>query len=313
MNGAVMARMDATAWAMLLALSLLWGSSFVFVEVILTELPVFTLVALRVITAAAALWIVAFALGAKLPRAPSVWLALLFMGFFNNAVPFSLIVWGQTSISAGLAAILNATMPIFTALLAGVFLADERLTARRMSGIVIGVLGVAVMIGPAAFVSAGGTVLAQVAVLGAALSYGFSAVFGRRFKASGVSPVVTAAGQASVSAAILVPIALVVDRPFALEMPSAGVWLAVLANGLLSTALAYILYFAILARAGATNVALVTVLIPAVAVLLGAATLGESVTLEQLLGMALIALGFAVIDGRIVSLLWAGRRLPRRS
>ncbi|XWN32468.1 MAG: DMT family transporter [Devosia sp.] len=313
MNGAVMARMDATAWAMLLALSLLWGSSFVFVEVILTELPVFTLVALRVITAAAALWIVAFALGAKLPRAPSVWLALLFMGFFNNAVPFSLIVWGQTSISAGLAAILNATMPIFTALLAGVFLADERLTARRMSGIVIGVLGVAVMIGPAAFVSAGGTVLAQVAVLGAALSYGFSAVFGRRFKASGVSPVVTAAGQASVSAAILVPIALVVDRPFALEMPSAGVWLAVLANGLLSTALAYILYFAILARAGATNVALVTVLIPAVAVLLGAATLGESVTLEQLLGMALIALGFAVIDGRIVSLVWAGRRLPRRS
>ncbi|MEM8853431.1 MAG: DMT family transporter [Pseudomonadota bacterium] len=312
MNGAVMARMDATAWAMLLVLSLLWGSSFVFVEVILTELPVFTLVALRVMTAAAALWIVAFAVGAKLPRSPSMWLAFFLMGIFNNAVPFSLIVWGQTSISAGLAAILNATTPLFTALLAGMLLSDERLTTAKVTGICLGVLGVAVMIGPAAILSAGGAVLAQLAVVGAALSYGFSAVYGRRFKGLGVSPLVIAAGQASMSAAILLPIALVVDQPFALPMPSTGVWLSVLANGVLSTALAYILYFAILARSGATNVALVTVLVPVVAVLLGAATLGEAVTLEQLLGMALIALGFAVIDGRMMSALWGARRLPRR-
>ncbi|MBJ3775285.1 DMT family transporter [Acuticoccus mangrovi] len=298
---------------MLVALSVLWGASFIFSEVMLAALPVLTLVTLRVAIAAVILWGLVLASGTPVPRRPGTIAALAAMGLLNNALPFSLIVWGQTSITAGLAAILNATTPLFTAGLAGIFLADERLTRRRVGGLLLGLAGVAVMVGPDALSRLGSDLLAQGAVLAAAFSYGCAVVFGRRFKRLGIAPMMVATGQTSAAALILAPFALILDRPFSLPMPGAGVWLAVVANAAFATAFAYILYFAILARSGATNVVLVTVLVPVVAVLVGAVALGETVSTGQLAGMALICAGLAVIDGRLLGWLRVDPSGARRS
>lgn len=301
-------RMDSAAWAMLLLLSTLWGLSFVLVEVALTALPVFTLVALRVAIAAATLWVLVAVRRIPIPSDWRVWRAFLVMGVFNNAVPFALIVSGQTVTTAGLAAVLNATTPLFTALLAGLFLPDERLTPARLLGVVMGTAGVAAMIGPQALSGLGrGEIGGQLAVLGAALSYAGSAVFARRFAGLGVRPVVIALGQTTASTLVLAPLALVLEGPFALAPPGPGVWAAVIAMGCFATAFAYILYFNVLARAGASNVVLVTVLVPVVAVVAGAMALGEAVRPGQLAGMALIGAGLAVVDGR-----WPRRLLPPR-
>lgn len=291
--------MDGIAWAMLVLLSVLWGGSFVLVEVILTALPVMTLVALRVLIAACTLWMVVLALGLRLPRRRGIYARFMVLGLFNNAVPFLLIVWGQTAITAGLAAILNVTTPLFAALVAGVFLADERLTRARIGGIALGLMGVTVMIGPAALLTLGQDVLHQLAVVGASLSYGISAVYARRFLRLDVPPLIVATGQLTASSLILVPTALLVDGVALVGVP-AGVWVAVLANACLSTALAYILYFRIVARAGATNATLVTVLVPVVAILVGALALGERLGAPQLAGMVLIFAGLMVIDGRLL-------------
>ncbi|GAB5377692.1 MAG: DMT family transporter [Acuticoccus sp.] len=291
--------MDGVAWAMLVLLAVLWGGSFVLVEVILTALPVMTLVALRVLLAACTLWMVVLALGLRLPRQSGIYARFLVLGLFNNAVPFLLIVWGQTAITAGLAAILNVTTPLFAALIAGVFLADERLTRTRVGGIVLGLMGVTVMIGPAALLTLGQDVMHQLAVVGASLSYGISAVYARRFLRLDVPPLIVATGQLTASSLILVPTALLVDGVAFVGVP-AGVWVAVLANACLSTALAYILYFRIVARAGATNATLVTVLVPVVAILVGALVLGERLGAPQFAGMALIFAGLMVIDGRLL-------------
>ncbi|MEM6763112.1 MAG: DMT family transporter [Pseudomonadota bacterium] len=285
---------------MLVLLSVLWGSSFVFVELILTAIPVFTLVALRVSIAAIALWISVLATGAKLPTALPVWAAFGVLGLLNNVVPFSLIVWGQTAITAGLAAILNATTPIFTAVIATLVLADEKLTAAKMAGLILGLCGVAVMIGPDAVATLGEDLFHQLAVLGAALSYGFAAVFVRRFKGFGAPPMVIAAGQTSAAGLIMVPVALLVDGPSVLGAPGLGVWSAILANAVLSTAFAYCLYFILLRRAGATNTVLVTVLVPVVAVVVGTITLNEALSATQIVGMMLIFCALAVIDGRLL-------------
>lgn len=287
------------AWGLLLALSLLWGGSFFFVAVAVEALPTLTIVALRVGLAATALWGFCLLRGVSVPRAPVVWRAFLIMGLLNNAIPFSLIVWGQGQIASGLASILNATTPLFTVVLAGLFLTDERMTVAKFAGVVVGFTGTVVMIGPAVLTGRDASALAQAAVLAAALSYAFATVFGRRFRELGVHPVMTATGQVTLSSLILVPLALAVDRPFALSMPQPEVWLSVLGLALLSTALAYILYFRILALAGATNLALVTFLIPVSAILLGAVVLGETLAAQHFAGMGLIGMGLGIIDGRL--------------
>lgn len=291
--------MTPNALGLLLILSLLWGGSFFFVAVAVKTLPPLTIVALRVGIAAGALWAFCLLQGISVPRVPVVWRAFLVMGLVNNAIPFSLIVWGQGQIASGLASILNATTPLFTVVLAGLFLADERMTLAKFAGIVIGFTGTVVMIGPALLMGRDATALAQAAILAAALSYGFATVFGRRFRELGVHPIMTATGQVTLSSLILVPLALAVDHPFTLPLPQPEVWLSILGLALLSTALAYILYFRILALAGATNLALVTFLIPVSAILLGAAFLGERLAPQHFAGMGLIALGLAVIDGRL--------------
>jgi drug/metabolite transporter (DMT)-like permease len=234
-----------------------------------------------------------------MPWDRNAWLAFFGMGLLNNVIPFSLIVWGQTQIASGLASILNATTPLFTVLVAHVLTADERLSRARLVGVLLGIAGVVVMIGPAAVAELGRDVLAQLAVLAAALSYACAGVFGRRFKRMGVAPLATAAGQVSASSLLILPLALMVDRPWTMPVPGVAALAAILGLALLSTALAYYLFFRILAAAGAVNLLLVTFLIPISAILLGCLVLGEALTLAQVAGMALIGAGLAAIDGRL--------------
>ncbi len=307
MPPAVNRPMSAPEWAMLICLSVLWGGSFFFTGLALSGLPPLTLVVLRVGLAALILQLVLPLAGLRLPRDHRVWGAFFGMGVLNNAVPFCLIVWGQTHIASGLASILNATTPLFTVLLAHLLTADERMTGNRLVGVLVGFLGVAVMVGPAALVGAGDDLLAQFAVLGAALSYACAGLFGRRFRRMNVAPLATAAGQLTASALLLLPLAILVDRPWTLPMPSASVGSAVLGLAMLSTALAYVLYFRILARAGATNLALVTFLIPFSAILLGVLVLGERLAPRHVPGMILIGCGLASIDGRLLRRIGARR------
>jgi drug/metabolite transporter (DMT)-like permease len=292
--------MTSLEWGMLLVLSLFWGGSFFFVGIAVKELPPLTIVALRTSLAAIILWACAPALGLVMPRRREALAAFFIMGLLNNAIPFCLIVWGQTQLASGLASILNATTPLFT-VLAGHFLsAEDRMTPLRLTGAVCGLFGVAIMIGPQLVDGLGGSVPAELAILGAAVSYAFASLFGRRIRRLGIDPIATATGQITASSLVLIPLALVVDRPWTLPTPGIATFAAIAAIASLSTALANILYFRILAGAGATNVVLVTLLAPVSSILLGAVFLNEHLEFRHFVGLALIGLGLACIDGRLL-------------
>jgi drug/metabolite transporter (DMT)-like permease len=310
-------RMGGREWAMLLVLAVLWGGSFFFNGVAVRELPSFTLVWLRVAIAAGALLAAVRLSGQHMPGSGRVWAAFFGMGLLNNVLPFVLIVWGQHRIASGLASVLNATTPLFTVLVAHVLTQDEKLTPLKGVGVLVGFAGAAVMIGPAGLRGLGGDTAAQLACLAGALSYAFAGIFGRRFRRMGVPPLATAAGQVSASSLMLLPVMLLADAPWRLPMPGAGTWGAVIGVGLLSTALGYVLYFRILAAAGATNLLLVTFLIPVSAILLGALALHEELLPRHFAGMALIGAGLGCIDGRLPRMLmrasgWRRRPLNRR-
>jgi drug/metabolite transporter (DMT)-like permease len=291
-------KMGRREWVLLLILSAVWGSSFFFFKVLVAELPPLTVVLGRVGLAAVALNLFLALRGERMPRSPRLWGAFLVMGLLNNVVPFTLIVFGETRISSGLASILNATTPIFTVLAADRLTTTERLTRAKGIGVLCGFAGVAVLIGPAALRGlSGGDVVGEAACLLAALSYAFAGIFGRRF--AGIPPLKVATGQITASTAVLIPLALIVDRPWTLAPPSAAAWSSLITIAILCTAIAYMFYFRILATAGATNLLLVTFLLPISALLLGAAFLGETVSLRALAGMGLIGLGLAAIDGRV--------------
>jgi drug/metabolite transporter (DMT)-like permease len=300
--------MGAAEWLLLITLSILWGGSFFFNAVALRDLPPLTVVIARVAIAAAVLWLLIALSGQRLAVRPGLWLAFFAMGALNNVIPFTLIVWGQTRIGSGLASILNATTPLFTVILAHCLTRDEPMTPARVIGVVCGLLGVAVMIGTRALEQFGLEVIAQLAVVGAAISYAFAGIFGRRFKQT--PPLITAAGQLSASALMMLPVVMFVDRPWDLTTPGPQTWGAVFGLAVFSSALAYVIYFRILARAGATNLLLVTFLIPVSALLLGISVLGEVLEARQVTGMILIALGLAAIDGRPIAACLAalGRR-----
>jgi drug/metabolite transporter (DMT)-like permease len=226
----------------------------------------------------------------------SAWPALALLGLLNNAVPFALIFWSQIHIPSGLASILNATTPIFAVLVAHMTTQDEKLTAAKLAGVIAGLLGVAVMFAPDLQHEVSLQLWAQFACVGAALSYACASVIGRRV--AHVHPLALAAGQFVAATILLAPVAALVDRPWSLPAPSTATIAALLALAVLASALAYVIYFRILARAGATNLMLVTLLIPISAILLGAAAHGEWPTLHQLMGMALITAALAAIDGR---------------
>ncbi len=299
--------MSLRIWIWLLSLSVLWGGSFFFAKVATAELRPLTVVFGRVAFAAVALNVVLVATNRNPFRRTAPWATYLTMGLLNNLVPFSLIFWGQTHIAVGLASILNATTPLFTLVVAHLLTADERITGAKASALLIGLVGVALLLGPGILLQADASTWGEVACLGAALSYAFAGIYGRRFKAMGIAPLEAASGQVTASTLLILPIMLAVDRPWMLPaVPAATTWAALIALALLSTALAYVLYFRILAAAGATNLLLVTFLIPPIGVALGAAFLGERLGLRHFEGMALIGVGLAIIDGRI----W---RLVRRA
>lgn len=291
-------RLDGRAWLELALLSLVWGGSYVFAEIALEALPSLTVVWLRVAIAALALRLAVRAAGLRMPGELSAWAAFATMGALNNAVPFVLIVSAQTVITGGLAAVLVAATPFLTLILARWLTADEQPTAGRLLGVATGFAGVAVTIGPAAL-AGGDSPVAQLAVLGAALSYALAGLYGRRF--AGTPPLVVAAGQVIASSAMLLPTVLLVDRPWTLAFPGVSAWAALAGFGLLSTALAYVLYFRILARAGATNLLLVTLLAPPTAVALGGVLLGEAIPGRAVVGMIVIGLGLVLVDGRVAA------------
>jgi drug/metabolite transporter (DMT)-like permease len=300
--------MSREDWGVMLLLSLVWGGSFLFNGIAVRELPVFTIVAARVTLAALALHLVMRGAGLTFPRARGALVAFLVMSVLNNLIPFNLIVFGQGLIDSGLASILNAMTPIFTMLIAHVLTADEKIGPRKAFGILLGFAGVVVLFSGRDLL-AGGAVLGQAACIGATISYGFAGIFGRRFARMGLEPMVVAAGQLTLSALVMVPLALAVDLPKGLPAPSAAALAALAGLALVSTAGGYTLFFRLLARAGATNVSLVTLLIPCSAILLGIAFLGERLSLHEAAGFAVIALGLLVIDGRLVAAL-SGRGAP---
>ena len=296
-------------WAGLVLLSVLWGGSFFFVGVAVREWPPLTIVLARVLVAALALWAAVAALRLPVRRDGAALRAALGMGVLNNLVPFGLIVWAQGAggLPSGIASILNATTPLWAVLVAHAAGA-ERLTAPRIAGAALGFAGVAAMIGADVGAGLAGYGIAAGAVLLATLSYACAGVWGRRFAALGVPPLVAAAGQTTASSLLLLPLAALLEPLGALPAPSPAMLAALAGLGLLSTALAYLLYFRLLASAGPVNLLLVTLLIPVSAVLLGAAVLGEDLAPRHALGMAAVAGGLALIDGRLPRRLLAAAR-----
>lgn len=292
-------KMSGFDWLLLAALSLLWGGSFFFVQLAVEHLPAFTIVFLRVSLAALALGLVLLLSGSAFPKGWPVWRALLVMGLFNNALPFTFFVMAQGEIGSALAAVLNATTPLFTLIVAHVWTLDERLSSAKTLGLAIGFAGVVVMMGGAALAGGSATVLAQAACLAAALCYAVASVWGRRFKRMGVPPLATAFGMLVASSVMMLPLVAVIDKPWQWPLPGVVPMAAVLGLALLSTALAYQIYFRLLASAGAVNLALVTFLIPVSAIGLAVLVLGETLAPRHMIGMALIALGLLVIDGRL--------------
>jgi drug/metabolite transporter (DMT)-like permease len=302
--------MNRSDWATLLILAVTWGAAFMFIGVAVREVAPLTYVWLRVTIAAAAMWTWVAWRGepAGLPR--SIWGAILFLALFNNVVPFILFGWGQTHIASGLASILNATTPIWGVVVAHVFTADEKISPRKLAGVALGFGGVALMIGPSLLGGLGNNLLAQLACVTAALCYAFAGVYARRFRRMGVSPIAVTTGQLSASALVMLPLALIVDRPWTQALPSFQAIAAIAALGVVSSAFGYVLYFRLIDRAGATNALLVTLLVPPVAILLGALFLSEVIGLRDIAGLGLIALGLAAIDGRLLSL-FRRRPLPQ--
>ncbi|HTF74202.1 MAG TPA: DMT family transporter [Bradyrhizobium sp.] len=305
-------RIDARDWSLLAVLSVLWGGSFFFNGVVLRELPPLTVVLLRVALAAMILLPVLRAYQIRFPVGLSGWKPFFAIALLNNVLPFSLIVIGQTYIPSGLASILNATTPLFTVLVMAAA-GDEKLHARRVVGIVTGLIGVIILHGQDAhgqdpgFQSGEGVGI--LLCLAAAFSYGLSALYARR-KLSNSPPLATATFQLLASALMMTIVAAVFERPWQLPMPGVTTWLAMIGLSALSTALAYIVFFQVLRRSGSTNVMLVTLLIPVTAILLGYLVLGESISLREIIGALVIGSALLLMDGRVLKLI-PGLSIPK--
>jgi drug/metabolite transporter (DMT)-like permease len=299
-------RMDGRDWAILLVLSVIWGGSFFFIEIAILSVGPFTLVLIRVAIAAAFLWLWLLVRRERLAMPPGAAFAFLVLALLNNVVPFVLFAWAQEEITGGLASILNATTPIWGVVVAHAFTADEKATPAKVAGVLLGFGGVAVMIGADLLGDIGRSALAQLACLVSTLCYALAGVWARRFRTMGVPPLAVSTGQLTFASALMLPLVLLFEPPWLAPSPAPEAWAALVALALFCTSIAYILYFRLLASAGATNSLLVTFLIPITAILLGALILGERLEPRHILGMALIGAGLATIDGRLLS-----RRRPQ--
>jgi len=295
-------QMSRADWTILLILSVLWGGSFFFIGIAVRSVPPLTLVLIRVGLASCFLWIWRLIRREPLGLTPKLAGALILLAILNNALPFILFAWAQRTIPSGLASILNATTPIWGVIVAHLFTHDERMSPNRIAGVLLGFAGVAVMIGADLLGQIGNNVLAQLACLGSTLSYALAGVYGRRFRGLGVTPVGVATGSLTAAAIVLLPLVLLFEPPWIASPPSGQAWAALIGLAFFCTAVAYILYFKLLASAGATNSLLVTFLIPVTAILLGTFLLGEQLAPRHFAGMLLIGCGLAAIHGRLLKL-----------
>jgi drug/metabolite transporter (DMT)-like permease len=292
--------MTGREWGVLLLLAVIWGGAFLFIGVAVRHVDPLTYVWLRLTLAAGAMWLFLKWKGQKLGLPREVWGSILLLALLNNALPFTLFGWGQTHIASGLASILNATTPIWGVLVAHLFTTDERMTPRKMAGVLLGFGGVATMIGPALLANIGTDGLAQLACISASLSYALAAVWARRFKRQGLSPMSVTTGQLTAGAPMMLPMAMVVDQPWTQALPPISAWAAIAALAIFCTAFGYVMYFKLIETAGATNALLVTLLVPPFAILFGSLFLNEVLAPQDFAGLALIALGLAAIDGRLL-------------
>lgn len=289
-------RMGLLSWSQLVLMSLIWGGSFLLIKITVQEIPPATMTAGRLMVAATAVALVAVLSGTVWPRDRRLWLGLVLLGALNSTIPLCLASWGQQYIEVGLAGILNAATPLFAVILTPLLIGEERFTVMRLTGILSGIAGVAILFGPSALSGAGTEVLGSLAVLGASLCYALAAIAGRRF--SGQSLLVLTTGQLAGAALWSVPLALWLDRPWTLS-PGVASIASILAQGLVCSAFAYLLYFMLLKSAGATNTTLVTLLAPVSATLLGMVVLGERPGPEMAISFGLVAIGLVLVDGRM--------------
>lgn len=296
-------QMNRSDWTIIAFLALIWGGAFFFIAVAVDHVPPLTYVALRLSIAAAAMWAFLRLRGQSLGLPRHAWGSILLLALLNNAIPFTLFGWGQTHIASGLASILNTTTPIWGVVVAHLFTHDERMTPRKIAGVLLGFGGVAMMIGPTLLANLGDNSLAQFACVVASLSYALAAVWARRFRQQGLSPLSVTTGQLSAGALMMLPFALIVDQPWTQPFPPLSALASIVALALLCTAFGYVLYFRLIDTAGATNALLVTLLVPPTAIVLGWLFLGESLAAQDFLGLGLIAIGLAAIDGRLFSAL----------
>jgi drug/metabolite transporter (DMT)-like permease len=298
--------MGAREWRLLVGLSLCWGASFLFYRVLSAALPPFTVALSRIGVAAVILNLIMVSLGRRMPRDLAIWRQFAVMGFLTCVATFSLTALALRDIQSGLGSILNAATPISSVLLAHVLTDNEKLTPQRILGVLAGVTGVVILIGPSALRHLGGAeTWAQLAVLLGTVFAVLGSIYGRRFR--DLPPMTIATGQLTAATAILLPLVLIFDQPWTLAAPTPLLWLNILGFAVICSVIAYILFFKLLASAGATNVQLVTFLIPIVALLLGWRVLGEALDPHVYAGMAVIGLGLLLIDGRPAA--WARRRL----
>lgn len=296
---------SAQSWGLMALLATLWGASFLSVRIALDEVPPLTAVAHRVGWATLVLWVYVLIRRLPLPRGRAVWIGFAGMGLLNNVIPFSLMAWGQLYIPSGLTSIFNAATAIFGVLIAALLLSDETLSKRKAIGVAIGFAGVVTAIGIESLRAFDITSLAQLAVLAGTISYAFAGVWARK-RLSGLAPQVAAAGMLTASTLIMLPLAWVIDGPIRLDLqPRTMLAIAYYAIG--ATAVAYLLYYRLLALAGSGNAMLVTLLIAPIAIVLGAVVLGETLSANAYKGFALLALGLVIIDGRLIDRL----RQPR--
>ena len=290
---------DPRDWLLLILLSILWGGSYFFAGVVVKELPPLTIVLARVALAAGILVPVHWLLQGRLPWGLKNWTPFIVMAILSNVIPFSLIVTGQTQIASGLASVFNATTPLFGLLILAEF-GEEKLVGRKILGLVIGIAGVIILRGQG-FDSLEGKTLGIMLCLGAAASYGFVGLWGRR-RLMGIAPLTSATCQLICSSIIMAVLALTIEQPWQLPNPSMAAWSALFCFAALSTALAYIVFFQILARSGAANVLLVTLLVPVTAIVLGYFILREPLHASEIAGALVIASSLLIIDGRILRL-----------
>jgi len=304
----IRAQMNRSDWLILGLLALIWGGAFFFIGVAVRHVQPLTYVWLRLTIAAAGMWTFVAFKGERLGLPRSVWGSIILLAILNNALPFALFGWGQTHIASGLASILNATTPIWGVVVAHFLTHDERMSPRKIAGVLLGFGGVATMIGPALLSNIGTSGLAELACVTASLSYALAAVWARRFRKQGISPLSVTTGQLTAGALIMLPLSMIVDKPWTHAFPPATAIAAISALALMCTAFGYVLYFRLIATSGATNALLVTLLVPPVAILLGGLFLGETLAPQDFIGLGLIALGLGAIDGRVLSLVKERKR-----